>query len=431
MNKLNEKTRLSFINYFQMDNWSIRYLKSHNFNYDEKYKLYKIGDFLTRNKEIIVIEDNEEYKRVTIKLYNKGVCLRDTQFGKNIGVKKQYKVKEGQFILSKIDARNGAFGIVPSKLEGAVTTADFLSYNIDTSKINPEFLSLLTTTKEFLNYCQNSSSGTTGRQRINEKSFLEITIPIPMIDKQNNIVKKYNEKIDLAFKQEKEVVELEKSIEVFLNEELGMETLENKKDKKGLNIIEFKDLEKWDKWNTKDEFKSKKYKNIKIKYSTRDIESKINKLKTQDYEIKGEIPIISQEKEFISGYTNKNITPISSIDLPLIVFGDHTQIKKYIDFNFVCGADGVRLLKPKEMFNPKYYYYYLCNINFNVSQKYTRHFKYLSESFIPLPPLEIQNKIVKIIEEKKEKIKCLKEQAEFNRKTAIEEFEKEIFQDEN
>ncbi|MBN1969476.1 MAG: restriction endonuclease subunit S [Candidatus Delongbacteria bacterium] len=431
MNKLNKNAQILFVNYSKMDNWSIRYLKNHNFNYDEKYKLYKIGDFLTRNKEIIEIEDENEYKRVTIKLYNKGVFIRDTEFGKNIGVKKQYKVKEGQFILSKIDARNGAFGIIPSELEGAITTADFLSYDINISKINPKFLSLLTTTKEFLNYCQNSSSGTTGRQRINEKLFLDITIPIPSMEKQNIIVKKFQEKMNLAISQEKEAEELEKSIECFLIQELEISKTIIKDRIKGLQFQDYKNIERWDIWNEESELKSKKYKNIKIKNGIERIKSKINKLKTKDYELNGKIPIISQEKEFISGYTNKEITPISYKDLPLIIYGDHSQTKKYVDFEFVCGADGVKLLKPKKIFNIMYFYYYLYIVNFNKSQKYTRHFKYLAETFIPIPPTEIQNYIVSTICEKEKKIKELKEQAELNRKTSIEEFEKEIFKNED
>ncbi|MBX2977478.1 MAG: N-6 DNA methylase, partial [Ignavibacteriaceae bacterium] len=58
---------------------------------------------------------------------------------------------------------------------------------------------------------------------------------------------------------------------------------------------------------------------------------------------KGKLPVITQGKEFISGYTDADVSPID--DIPLIVFGDHTTIFKYIDFPFVRGADGLQLLK--------------------------------------------------------------------------------------
>ena len=86
-----------------------------------------MNNFLQRNRDTITIKNSVIYSRVTIKLYNKGVHKRDEANGVNIGTKKQYLVKSGQFIISKIDARNGAFGIVPGCLDGAITTADFLS----------------------------------------------------------------------------------------------------------------------------------------------------------------------------------------------------------------------------------------------------------------------------------------------------------------
>lgn len=461
MNKLNEKTRLSFIGYFQMDNWSIRYLKSHNFNYDEKYNLYKIGDFLTRNKEIIEIEDDKEYKRVTIKLYNKGVYIRDTEFGKNIGIKKQYKVKEGQFILSKIDARNGAFGLVPSELEGAITTADFLSYDIDTSKINPEFLSLLTTTKEFLNYCQNSSSGTTGRQRINEKSFLEITIPIPIINKQNKIVTKYNEKINLAHNQEKEAEELEKSIERFLVEEIGIETLENKTNTEmKLSFIQFKNIIEWglDKNNYQSGISSKKYEMTSFE-KKQEYFKEIFRGKSPKYDEKSNKIILNQKcnrwneieleyakkvnEKWISGldrrfFTNEGDILINSTGEGTI--GRASYINKSF-INLLYDSHLLLLRVNSDKINPLFFTYFFNStlgqeqVGFIKSAQSTKQTELginnLKKINFPILPLEIQNKIVKIIKEKKEKIKLLKEQAEYNRKTAIEEFEKEIFQDEN
>ena len=142
--------KIIFVKYSEIINWSVRYLIQSSFGYNKKYDLFKIGDFLQRNRDIITLEDEVTYSRVTIKLYNKGVHRRDKVKGENIGTKKQYLVKSGQFIISKIDARNGAFGLIPENLVGAITTADFLSYNIDISKINPYFLKLLTTTNQFL-----------------------------------------------------------------------------------------------------------------------------------------------------------------------------------------------------------------------------------------------------------------------------------------
>ena len=68
-------------------------------------------------------------------------------------------------------------------------------------------------------------------------------------------------------------------------------------------------------------------------------------------------------------------------DLPLVVFGDHTCVFKYIDFEFVRGADGTQLLKPNHEFNGLYFYYLLVNIKNIIpdANKYQRHFKYLKK----------------------------------------------------
>ena len=70
-----------------------------------------IGDFLHRIRRPIDLDPASRYKLVTVKLYHKGVVLREEKLGSEIK-SKMYQVKEGDFILSGIDARNGAFGIV-------------------------------------------------------------------------------------------------------------------------------------------------------------------------------------------------------------------------------------------------------------------------------------------------------------------------------
>lgn len=180
----------------ELSNWSISHLLANQFNYNKDYKLERIGNFLIRNKTQVVIEDDVVYKRVTIRLYNKGIHLRDVEIGKKIGTKKQFLVKKGQFLMSKIDARNGAFGIATEEVDEAIITADFFAYDVDESKIIPQFLVLLTTTQQFQKFAQSCSSGTTGRQRIDEKSFLDVKIPLPTLKEQEKIIDEYNRNIE-------------------------------------------------------------------------------------------------------------------------------------------------------------------------------------------------------------------------------------------
>lgn len=181
---------LDFVKYDELTNWSVAHLLQNHFNYNKNYPLIRIGSFLKRNKTQIDIEDNTVYKRVTIKLYNGGVLLRDTEIGKKIGTKKQFLISKGQFLLSKIDARNGAFGVVSDEIDGAIITGNFWTFDVDYDQINPYFLALITTTSKFMQFCQNASSGTTGRHYLQEDKFLDVKIPLPSLDKQKEIVDK-------------------------------------------------------------------------------------------------------------------------------------------------------------------------------------------------------------------------------------------------
>ena len=82
-------------------------------------------------------------------------------------------------------------------------------------------------------------------------------------------------------------------------------------------------------------------------------ESSSNNLKIfkSDFLKEGEYPIIDQGDNFIAGYTNDK-NKVLYEDRPVIVFGDHTRILKYIDFAFALGADGIKVLVPKLEINP-------------------------------------------------------------------------------
>lgn len=107
----------------------------------------------------------------------------------------------------------------------------------------------------------------------------------------------------------------------------------------------------------------------------------------------GKIPVITQTQgSLINGYTDR-YKPIK--ELPLLLFGDHTCCFKYIDFEFCRGADGTQvLLTDESKVRLKYLYYISYIIEIRNEEKYERHFKYLKETRIPIPPIEIQDKII-------------------------------------
>jgi len=140
---------------------------------------YKIGDFLKRNKRTVSIETDKEYQLLTIKLYHKGILPRQVKSGSDIKAKTMFEVVEGDFILSGIDARNGAFGIVPEVLDGAVVTNDFWYFIVDEQIIDKQFFLELTKTSWFDDLCNKGSDGTTNRIRLQKDKFFNQEVSLP------------------------------------------------------------------------------------------------------------------------------------------------------------------------------------------------------------------------------------------------------------
>ncbi|MBQ6726101.1 MAG: restriction endonuclease subunit S [Bacteroidales bacterium] len=119
----------------------------------------------------------------------------------------------------------------------------------------------------------------------------------------------------------------------------------------------------------------------------------IGKLDTEQYQLQGKYPIIDQSKSFIAGYSDFNDLVFKGT-LPVIVFGDHTTIVKFVDFPFILGADGTKIIKAnEELVTTKYLYYTIKNLHI-VPQGYRRHFSILKEFEIPLFSIEKQEKFV-------------------------------------
>jgi len=121
------------------------------------------------------------------------------------------------------------------------------------------------------------------------------------------------------------------------------------------------------------------------------------KIKQKQYLKDGKYPVIDQGQELIGGYFNKDELVVEG-DPPFIIFGDHTKVLKYVNFKFIAGADGVKVLKPFEFYNPKLFFYFLRCIKLP-DKGYARHYQFLSKAEIPLPPLPEQHRIVTKIEE--------------------------------
>ena len=167
-----------------------------------------LGEVLTKSDESTDLKPDETYREVTIKLWGKGVILRRQATGAEMAASRRMVVRHNQFILSRIDARNGAFGLVPSSLDGAVVSNDFPSFGLNTVRHEPAYLAWLSRTADFVELCKAASEGTTNRVRLKEDSFLKTAIPLPPLAEQQRIVVRIEElagKIGEALRYRKDI----------------------------------------------------------------------------------------------------------------------------------------------------------------------------------------------------------------------------------
>lgn len=445
MEQLVTKTYLKNTSLKLLENWSVQYLLESKFSYNDNFELMPISSFLIKSRLRILIEDDKTYQRVTVKINNNGVIPRDTEIGKNIGTKQQYLVKTGQFLMSKIDARNGAFGLVPKILDGAIVTNDFPVFDVDKTVINPEFLVLITTTKEFIKFAQSCSSGTTNRQRIDIDLFLNVKIPLPSLSEQNRIIDAYNKKIKLAEDQEIKAKELEEGIEEYLFEKLGIEKISESKRNKRFYKINYQEIERWDVWVNLGDVKSKKYKNTI--FNTVVIGKPEYGANVKGVKKKSDTRYIRITDINEAGYLNEEFVSPASVD-------DRFLLREN-DFLIARSGNTVgKTLLFKEEFGRAIYAGYLVKYNIDFSLVIPEYLFLFTKSYpfkkwiesnqrvsgqpningqeflqapLILPPIEIQNEIYLNIEERKSELQYLKQNAVKNRESAIKEFENEIF----
>ena len=130
---------------------------------------------------------------------------------------------------------------------------------------------------------------------------------------------------------------------------------------------------------------------------------------TSDYLEEGTIPVVDQSRDFIAGYTN-NPDSLVNLGIPVIVFGDHTRILKYITFPFAKGADGTQLIISADVRMPQSLLY--CSlVNVDLSNyHYARHFKYLKAEEILVPTLDIAQLFEIFAAPVFEQIQCLRDE---------------------
>lgn len=232
--------------------------------------------------------------------------------------------------------------------------------------IEPVLLVHLMLSKSFTEYSVTNSRGSVNPY-VNWKDIADYEFLLPPKPEQKRLAALLWAADEMIEKEKRELEKMEKLMDIDIAEALG-----NCKD--GQYEYSDRQLIEINKVIIKEKFE-------------------VGKLDTEQYHLHGKYPIIDQSKTPIAGYSDYDEIVFNG-NLPVLVFGDHTTIVKYIDFPFILGADGTKIIQANEnKVLSKYLFYAIKNLHI-VPQGYRRHFSVLKEHKIPLLPKEIQAELV-------------------------------------
>ncbi len=126
------------------------------------------------------------------------------------------------------------------------------------------------------------------------------------------------------------------------------------------------------------------------------LNAKTHQIQTSDYQATGKYPVVDQGKEQVTAFSDAEEKCLRCPDGGVIVFGDHTCFVKFIDFDFLVGADGTQILLGKAGQNTRFHAFEL-QYRGVVPTGYNRHFKFIREREFVAPPLPEQTAIAAVL----------------------------------
>lgn len=138
------------------------------------------------------------------------------------------------------------------------------------------------------------------------------------------------------------------------------------------------------------------------------------KIKSSEIKNSGSIPVVDQSKDFVAGYTDDPESLINA-NHPVIIFGDHTRVLKFINFPFARGADGTQVIISNDKRMPQHLFYHaLLNLDLS-NYHYARHYKFLKELEVIVPDLNVASEYEKTTKGQFEAVNSLRQQNHYLR----------------
>ena len=279
----------------------------------------------------------------------------------------KHKIKAGDILYSR-RGDVGKCAFASEREIGWICGTGCLKVSVDREKADPQFIFYQLQKAETIGWVINHAVGST-MLNLNTSILSAVPIDVPEIETQRKIVKILSSYDSLIKNNQKQIKLLEEAAQRLYKEWFV-----------DLRFPGYEDVEVVD--GVPEGWKKEHIGDL-IKKVTR-----TKQIKTAEYLPEGTFPIIDQSRDFVAGYTNDQ-EAVVDMGCPVIVFGDHTRILKYIQFPFAKGADGTQLIISNNENMPQALLYSsLVAVDLS-NYHYARHFKYLKAENILVPSREI------------------------------------------
>jgi len=205
------------------------------------YPLLPLSELLTQRHETVQAEVTlGDWQPITIKFSGEVLPRERTELFKGA----MFAAYPGDLVFSKIDARNGAVGLIPNTIAKAVVTSEYPVFIPNADKLRPTYLNYLLRAEHFKADLQRKASGTSGRKRVTPDGFLGLEVPIPSLDEQDTLISSYTAALRRAEKLEHEAEAIERAGWQAFEKVLGIAPPPPLPDRP-VFVARFKDVERW------------------------------------------------------------------------------------------------------------------------------------------------------------------------------------------
>lgn len=416
------------------------------------YPVLYLSDLLNEENEKKKLSKYPEEEFGILGVSNE-VGMFDAYIEKGKNINQPYKIVKNDFIAYNPYRVNvGSIGIKKESLKNTYISNAYVVFSTK-KELLPDYLFLLMHTEKFNHLIKDNTTGSV-RQTLSFENLCKIAVPVPPLDEQRKIIRKYQETVSQAENLETQAEEKEKEIDVYLFQMLGIREIPfERKRNVILNATSFSDLYNWDvkhaalSVNPQTLLKSNVYKNIPIK-----IVFAINPL-TQIPKDLGEISFLPMEcisdiygeiieKRTIDsktkGYTKFKDNDVIFAKITPCMQNGKCAVVKDLKQGFGMGSTEFHIFRAiTEDVKPEYLHALLrtkmlrkaaMNYFTGSSGQQRVSSEFIENLYIPLPPLEIQTEIVNHIAQIKSQVKELRSKAAELKQSAKTDFERSVFE---